>query len=100
MIRHLFKMVWNRRRNNILLSVEIFFSFLVLFLVVVFGVYFADNYRQPLGFDYHDVLTVGLRTNQDAVQPEDRKARDLRNGLASEAMLRELSRRYVVGDLR
>lgn len=91
MIRHLLKMVWNRRRNNLLLSVEIFFSFLVLFLVVVFGVYFADNYRQPLGFDYHDVLTVSLQTNQNSAQGEERKAQDLRNGVASEAMLRELS---------
>ena len=91
MIRHLLKMVWNRRRNNALLSVEIFFSFLVLFLVVVFGVYFADNYRQPLGFDYHNVLTVSLRTNESGVAPEERKARDLHNGEASQAMLREIS---------
>ena len=91
MIRHLLKMVWNRRRNNVLLSVEIFCSFLVLFLVVVFGVYFADNYRQPLGFDYRNVLTVEVRTNESGVRPEDRKARTLRDGLASEAMLRELS---------
>ncbi len=90
MIRHLLKMVWNRRRSNALLSVEVFFSFLVLFLVVVFGVYFADNYRQPLGFDYQNVLTVDINTNDKQVQPEDRKARTLRNGLASEAMLREL----------
>jgi putative ABC transport system permease protein len=91
MIRHLLKMVWNRRRNNVLLSVEIFCSFLVLFLVVVFTVYFADNYRQPLGFDYRNVLTVEVRTNESGVRPEDRKAQTLRDGLASEAMLRELS---------
>jgi putative ABC transport system permease protein len=91
MIRHLLKMVWNRKRKNVLLSVEIFFSFLVLFPVVVFAVYFADNYRQPLGFDYHNVLTVGVRTNESGIRPEDRKAQALRDGLASEAMLRELS---------
>jgi putative ABC transport system permease protein len=91
MIRHLLKMVWNRRRNNVLLSVEIFFSFMVLFLVVVFAVYFADNYRQPLGFDYRNVLTVGVSTNESGIRPEDRKAQTLRDGLASEAILRELS---------
>ena len=91
MIRHLLKMVWNRKRKNALLSVEIFFSFLVLFPVVVFAVYFADNYRQTLGFDYHDVMTVGVRTNESGILPEDRKARALRDGLATEAMLRELS---------
>ena len=91
MTGHLLKMVWNRRRNNALLSVEIFFSFLVLFLVAVFAVYFADNYRQPLGFDYQNVLNVGLRTNQGDIKPGDEKAQNLRDGAASQAMLRELA---------
>ena len=34
MIRHLFKLVWNRKRANALLVVEIFFSFLVVFAVI------------------------------------------------------------------
>ena len=91
MTGHLLKMVWNRKRNNALLSVEIFFSFLVLFLVAVFAVYFADNYRQPLGFDYQNVLNVGLRTNQGDIKPGDEKAQNLRDGAASQAMLRELA---------
>ena len=34
MIRHLFKLIWHRKRTNLLLMIEIFFSFLVLFGVV------------------------------------------------------------------
>ena len=31
MIRHLFKLVWNRKKANSLIMSEIFFSFLVLY---------------------------------------------------------------------
>ncbi len=35
MTRHLFKLVWNRKRTNALIILEIFFSFLVVFLVAI-----------------------------------------------------------------
>ena len=50
MIRHLFKLIWNRKRTNLLMMTEIFVSFLVLFAVVALAVYCADNWRRPLGF--------------------------------------------------
>ena len=50
MIRHLFKMIWNRKKSNFLLISEIFFSFLVLFAVLSLLVYYLNNYAKPLGF--------------------------------------------------
>ena len=50
MIRHLLRIVWNRRRTNLLIAIEIFLSFLVLVTVLTLGLYLVDNYRQPLGF--------------------------------------------------
>lgn len=58
MTRHLLKLVWNRRRTNLLVVVEIFASFLVLFGVVTLAVFYLDNYRQPLGFVADDVWIV------------------------------------------
>ena len=58
MIAHLFKLVWNRKQTNALIAAEVFFSFLVLFATVTLGVYFADNYRQPLGFSYRNVWSI------------------------------------------
>ena len=49
MTRHLLRLIWNRKRQNFLLTVEIFFSFLTLFGVVLFAVHYANNARQPLG---------------------------------------------------
>jgi putative ABC transport system permease protein len=60
MIKHLCKLVWNRKRTNFLISVEIFISFLVVFAVMVFAVYYADNYRRPLGFNYENVWSVSV----------------------------------------
>jgi putative ABC transport system permease protein len=60
MIRHLFKLVWNRKRINFLVTLEIFLSFLVVFAVIVFAVYYTDNYRRPLGFDYQNVWYIGI----------------------------------------
>ena len=32
MTRHLVRLIWNRKRQNLLLTIEIFCSFLVLFM--------------------------------------------------------------------
>lgn len=58
MIRHYLKLIWNRRRSNILIAVEIFLSFLVTFVVVTLGVHGADNFRRPLGFEWRDAWNV------------------------------------------
>ncbi len=58
MIRHLLKLVWNRKRGNLLVTLEIFVCFLVLFATVVMIGYYANNYRQPVGFEYEDVWSI------------------------------------------
>jgi putative ABC transport system permease protein len=63
MIRHLLRIVWNRRRTNLLISIEIFLSFLVVATVLILGLYLADNYRQPLGYSYQDVWSVRMSMN-------------------------------------
>ncbi|MFN7945930.1 MAG: FtsX-like permease family protein [Blastocatellia bacterium] len=67
MLKHLCKLVWNRKRINFLITLEIFISFLVVFGVVVFVVYYADNYRHPLGFNYQNVwnVRVGIQEKLD-----------------------------------
>ena len=60
MIRHLFILIWNRRRANFLLITEIFLAFVVLFVVGSMLVYNQHNYRTPLGFAYEQVWEVDL----------------------------------------
>ncbi len=47
MIRHLFKLVWNRKRTNLLIVAEIFVSFLVVFSLTASVLFFYDRYRRP-----------------------------------------------------
>ncbi len=60
MIRHLFTLIWNRKRANALLTLEIFLAFIVLFAVGSMGVYYWSNYRAPMGFTYKNVWQIGL----------------------------------------
>jgi putative ABC transport system permease protein len=59
-IRHLLKLVWKRKRSNALLTLEILFSFLVLFAVTTIAASVITRYRKPIGFDYHDVWVVSV----------------------------------------
>ena len=60
MIRHLFTLIWNRRRANFLLIAEIFLAFVVLFVVGSLLVYNQQNYRTPPGFAYEQVWCISL----------------------------------------
>src|SRR5262245_53542389 len=62
MIRHLLKMVWNRKRINGLLMIEIFISFLVLFVVLGAATLYISNYRSPLGYSTDNVWRIHVDT--------------------------------------
>jgi putative ABC transport system permease protein len=64
MIRHLCKLVWNRKRSNALMIVEICISFLVVFVVATLGLFFLDNDRRPLGYEWKPVWNVGIGMGQ------------------------------------
>jgi putative ABC transport system permease protein len=73
MMRHLLKLVWNRKRANALIMLEIFFTFLVVFGVGTLGLYMWDNWRRPLGFDGRNVWAVQVDMQQatdDTFTPE------------------------------
>lgn len=65
MIKHLFKMIWNRKKRNFLIIIEIFFSFIVLFAVGSMFFYGLKNYSRPLGFSYKNVWEIKMRWNQN-----------------------------------
>jgi putative ABC transport system permease protein len=73
MIRHYLKVIWNRKRANVLIAFEIFLSFLVVFAVVTLGIHYADSWRQPLGFSYHDVWNVQINMRTANFEGGDQK---------------------------
>ena len=55
MLRHIFILIWNRKRKNVLLIAELVFSFFILFSVMSFVLFNLDRYKTPLGFDTENV---------------------------------------------
>jgi putative ABC transport system permease protein len=70
-IRHYLKLIWNRKRSNLLIMVEIFLSFLVVFGVVTIGLRYADTYRRPLGFSREDVWAVQVDIRSITMEDQD-----------------------------
>ena len=60
MIKHILTLVWNKKRSNVLMFLEIFVAFLILFAVFTLSVYYLRNYQSPLGFKTTDALLVNL----------------------------------------
>jgi putative ABC transport system permease protein len=60
MIKHYFKLAWNKKRANFLVMVEILAAFLVVFAVATLATYSTNNYRQPLGYEWNDVWVVQI----------------------------------------
>jgi putative ABC transport system permease protein len=59
-IRHLLKLVWNRKRANALLIAEIFISFIVIFAVLTASITFGSNWSRPVGFEWNGVWDVSM----------------------------------------
>ncbi|HEX6426966.1 MAG TPA: ABC transporter permease [Niastella sp.] len=58
MFTHLFKLIWNKRKQNFLLMAEMLVSFLVVFAVCTLIVYYYRNYNKPMGFEHENVWVV------------------------------------------
>lgn len=71
MIKHLLKLVWNRKRANALIVTEIFISFLVLFAVLAATITFATRWNKPLGFQWQNVWDVSMEFDIDHGEKAD-----------------------------
>ena len=57
--------MWNKRRANGLIFLEILLAFIVLFGVYGFAAYNYDRYSSPLGFSYENSLGVRIDIKDD-----------------------------------
>ena len=63
-------MIWNKKKQNSLLMVEMFVSFLVVFAVFTLLVYNYQNYRRSMGFEYENVWVVNLNNPGEAMSTD------------------------------
>lgn len=84
MIKQMFKLIWNRKRANALIMVEIFFSFLMIFAVAVASVYLYSNYSKPLGYEYENVWNIAVDARETRTERESADLRDRMSRLVTE----------------
>ncbi|PUZ30033.1 putative ABC transport system permease protein [Chitinophaga costaii] len=70
MFKHLFILIWNKKKQNFLLLTEVLISFIVLFAVFTLLVFYYRNYKTPRGFDYQQVW-VATYTNNFNIHDSD-----------------------------
>lgn len=63
MIKHLFKLIWNKKKQNFLLMTEILVSFMVIFAVFTLVVNYYQNFRQPMGLEYNRVWVINYQSD-------------------------------------
>jgi len=66
MFKHLFKLIWKKKKSNFLMMLEIFVSFLILFAIWSLGIYNYRNYVKPSGIDSDNVWAVFIDFNADS----------------------------------
>jgi putative ABC transport system permease protein len=93
MFTHLFKLIWNKKKQNALLITEMFISFIVMFAIFTVIVFCYKNYRQPMGFDYEDVWAVNFTPPENITNPDSVAIfhEALKNTLRSMQQITELS---------
>ncbi|SIN84116.1 ABC transporter permease [Chitinophaga niabensis] len=99
MIRHLFKLIWNKKKQNFLLIMEMLVSFMVMFAVFSLLVFYYTNYKRPMGFVYEDVWALTFNNNRLDVKAPDSIAmyyENIKRRIASFPEVRSVS--YVSGN--
>ena len=65
MFKHIFTLIWNKKQKNFLLFLEIFFSFMILFVVFGFVIANLRLYQVPLGFDTNNQWVAPLSIDDE-----------------------------------
>lgn len=70
MFTHLFKLIWNKKKQNFLLTVELLVSFMVIFAVFTLLTYAYTNYRKPSNFKYDRVWAANYGIPEGMTDPD------------------------------
>ena len=92
MIKHILKLIWNKKRSNALMLIEILLAFVVLFFVLAYMFFNIDKTSQPLGFETTDRWMINL-DNIDAKDSLDAviTMQNLRRNLLAENEIESVS---------
>jgi putative ABC transport system permease protein len=94
MFKHLFKLIWNKKKQNALLITEMLVSFMVMFAVFSMLVNYYNNYKTPMGFRYENVWVINTTSRPPQFKTADSAVtyfRNLRNIIKAMPQVIEVS---------
>ena len=75
MIKSIFKLIWKRKRRSVLMMVEMFISFFLLFALFTMVFKNFRSYLEPTGFDYENVWVMEMNIWGTGLTDEQNEAR-------------------------
>ena len=103
-LKHLFRLMWNRRKMNLLMIIEIFISFIVVFILAQSLVKLAVYYSEPLGFEYKNIWNLEVDLNNQKSSEARKELELLKKEIKSYPEVLGLSESYNIpytsGDIR
>ena len=63
MIKHLIKLLWNKKKQNSMMVIEIFLSFIVLFAVFSIAIHNLINFNRSIGFNSDNMWRLSIDWN-------------------------------------
>ncbi|MGZ3821797.1 MAG: ABC transporter permease [Mucilaginibacter sp.] len=93
MFKHLFKLIWNKKKQNFLLMSEMLVSFLVIFAVFTLMVYYYNNYKKPIGLNYDNLWVASYNNTYDTKSTDSLNIfyENLRRAIKSMPQVKEVS---------
>ncbi|MGZ3763357.1 MAG: ABC transporter permease [Mucilaginibacter sp.] len=93
MLKHLFKLIWNKKKQNFLLMSEMLVSFLVIFAVFTLMVYYYNNYKKPIGLNYDNLWVASYNNTYDTKSTDSLNIfyENLRRAIKSMPQVKEVS---------
>jgi putative ABC transport system permease protein len=79
MIRHVFTMIWNRKRANALIVFELLVTFLILFALSAFSLNLYRLYGQPLGFNVANTWSITVAQSDPWTEANSELFREVRS---------------------
>ncbi|MEO5582273.1 MAG: FtsX-like permease family protein [Saprospiraceae bacterium] len=73
MLKHLFKLIWKKKKTNFLMMLEIFVSFLILFAAWSLGLFYYRNYSQPEGSSTENVWALYCGFGTDTMREQNKE---------------------------
>lgn len=96
MIRHIFKIIWNERKHNIGIWIELFLVSIFVWFIADFLFVHIRNYCKPTGFNIEHTYKISIGQMSDQSYPYDANQSNLTKGEVLNQVLTRISQNPMV----